>query len=156
MDDDRFADKKDAKNSLHDERSTSIHDIDFASLSGFDKGWLAIHLLAFGAIAVAVATSSLLLWQAPCGDSVRKALLELSDQCFHLPFFQMLTVVSFMLPIWLQRIGHPWSSKEYTCNAVFTLALTFAEALFLAIATHNTTNDTRGLVLVKLQTTVAS
>lgn len=153
---DRLADKKDAKGNSHDEEPKSIHDIDLANLSAFDKGWLAVHLLAFAAIVSAGGTSSLLLLQLPCGDSSRKVLLELASHCFSLPFFQTLAVVRFMLPRWLQRIGHGAPIKDHAFNTVFTQIVTFAEALFLAIATHTTPNATRGLVLMKLQTTVAS
>lgn len=148
-------DKKDARPDRLEE-PRSLYDIDLANLSAFDKGWLAIHLLALGAVVSAFATSSLLLWQLPCGDSSRKTLLELASHCFSLPLMHTVTVVRFMVPMWLQRIGHPVSVKDRACNAVLTLVLGFAEALFLAIATHNTPNDTGGLVLVKLQTTVAS
>ena len=111
-----FADKKDTKNHRPTEDPISIYDIDFTNLPTFDRQWLAVHVLAIGAMTSAAATSSAFLWQMPCSDSSRKDLFKLSEECFNMPF-QLANMGRFVLLLWLPRVGRRVDRKSTRLNS---------------------------------------
>lgn len=151
-----LADKKDTKDHRRTEDPISIYDIDFTNLPTFDKQWLAVHVLAVGAMISAAATSSAFLWQMPCSDSSRKDLFKLSEECFNMPF-QLANMGRFVLLLWLPRVGRRVESRNQSrIMVLLAQALFFIVAIVLGIATYQAPSSNYSLVIVKSQTTVTS
>jgi hypothetical protein len=130
--------------------------MDFTSLHAFDKQWATAHVVALATFFSATATGAILLWQTSCDDSTRKALMELSVNCFnHFPSVTNLLFV--IVQAWLQRVTGTACAQVLPRFMYIMLQLYFATAgLGLGLSVYNAPNTSYGLVLVKMQTAAAA
>jgi len=132
-------------------QSTSLYDMDFTRLPTFDKHWAIVHAISLAMFSSAAATSTVLLWQTPCEASTRKALMELSVNCFnHFPSITNLLLV--VVQAWLQRITGAVSAQGLPRFMYIMLQLYFVTAgLDLGLSMYEAPNTSYGLAMVRVQ-----
>lgn len=153
---------KDAHISIDDKdigmkQPTTLYDMDFTHLPTFDKHWAAVHAIALAMFFGGAATSVSLLWQTPCEESNREALMKLSEPPFtHFPNIMNILVV--IVKMWLQHVNGTAVAAQGVPRFMYIMVqLYFAAAgLGLGMSAYDAPNSSYGLVLVKIQMVAAA